>query len=150
MSEVVREKNFEEEFKYYKKRAKEIFDKYRNPNGNEDPLEICVVRDGLRALRKANDLINRLKADVERLETGQLKEAMTFNSNTIDDTVNEALEEFVNKIHSIITEIYNKYVFNGFNDLNSEEIDAVINYSDDVTQEIDNFLKEKVGENKNV
>ena len=92
------------------------------------------------------DLINRLKADVERLETGQLKEAMTFNSNTIDDTVNEALEEFVNKIHSIITEIYDKYVFNGFNDLNSEEIDAVINYSDDVTQEIDNFLKEKVGD----
>jgi FtsZ-binding cell division protein ZapB len=58
----------------------------------------------------------------------------------------EAYKECIEKVKEIITEIYNKHIF-GSNDLTDEEKDAVINFSDDVTSRIDNFLKELVGNN---
>ncbi len=50
-------------------------------------------------------------------------------------------KDILTKVNDIITTVYNKHVF-GHNDLSSEEIDAVINFSDDITYEIGNLLKE--------
>ena len=56
-------------------------------------------------------------------------------------------KEVLAKVNGIITEIYNKHIF-GNNDLEAEEKDAIINFSDDITYRLDNLLKELVGEDK--
>ena len=43
------------------------------------------------------DLINRKNEEIERLEKGSLKEAMTFNSKTIANVSTEAVEEFAER-----------------------------------------------------
>lgn len=55
-NEITREKTFSEELPHFKKRIKEVFDNYNNPNGNEDPLYICVLRDSKRIVQKAEKL----------------------------------------------------------------------------------------------
>lgn len=45
-------------------------------------------------IKDALDLINRQKAEIEKLEKGSLKEAMTFNSKTIANIRAEAVKEF--------------------------------------------------------
>lgn len=50
------------------------------------------------AMAFANDLINRYEAEIERLEKGSLKEAMTFNSKTIARAVAEAVDEFAERL----------------------------------------------------
>ena len=69
-------------------------------------LECCVevqgcskcprspICDGVEHIQNALDLINRQKAEIERLEKGELRKAMTFNSDTIKRCVDEALKEF--------------------------------------------------------
>ena len=64
---ITREKTFSEELPYFKERIKEVFDNYNNPNGCEDPLYICVLRDSNRIVRKAEEEINRQKAENTRL-----------------------------------------------------------------------------------
>ncbi|MBE6645954.1 MAG: DUF3850 domain-containing protein [Ruminococcaceae bacterium] len=54
-------------------------------------------------------------------------------------------EEVINKIEEIINKHYNKHVFDS--DLEDTEVDAVINYSDDITYDIYK-LKEEYKENK--
>ena len=67
-NEIKREKTFEEELPYVEERIKEVFNNYHNPNGCEDRLEICVLRDCKRTIRKAKEEINRQKAEIERLK----------------------------------------------------------------------------------
>lgn len=73
-----------------------------------------------------------------------------FNEKVTQGTINaikaEAQKELAEKVNKMITEIYNKHIF-GANDLNDEEKDAIINFSDDVTSEIENILKESVSGN---
>ena len=57
----------------------------------------------------------------------------------------EAIKEFAERAFKMITEVYDKHIF-GNNDLEDEEKEAIINFSDDVTFEIDNLLKEMTGE----
>lgn len=67
--EITREKTFSEELPYFKDRIEEVFDNYNNPNGNEDPLYICVLRDSKRIVRKAEEEITRQKTEIERLKS---------------------------------------------------------------------------------
>ena len=67
-NETTREKTFSEELPYFKERIKEVFDNYDNPNGNEDPLYIAVLRDSKRIVRKAEEEITHLQAEIERLQ----------------------------------------------------------------------------------
>ena len=62
--EIKREKTFNEELPYFKERIEEVFDNYNNPNGNEDPLYINVLRDSKRIVRKAEADIRRLRKEV--------------------------------------------------------------------------------------
>lgn len=66
-NEITREKTFSEELLYFKKRIEEVFDNYNNPNGNEDPLYICVLRDSKRIVRKAAEEITYQQADIKML-----------------------------------------------------------------------------------
>lgn len=97
--------------------------------------------------RNALDLINRQQAEIERL---------TINMNAFglgvkrekeraDQIKSKAIKELAKKTNEMITEIYNKHIF-GNNDLEAEEKDAIINFSDDVVIGFDNLVKETVGE----
>lgn len=66
--EITREKTFSEELPHFKERIEEVFDNYNNPNGNEDPLYICVLRDSKRIVRKAEEEITRQQTEIERLQ----------------------------------------------------------------------------------
>ena len=67
-NEITREKTFSEELPYFKEQIKEVFDNYHNLNGYEDPLYIAVLRDSNRIVRKAEEEINRQKAEIDRLQ----------------------------------------------------------------------------------
>lgn len=98
-NEIKREQpSFEVRAESLKKRTKEFFSTYENPNGSEDRLEICLIREGYRAVLMAEKEINRQKAEIEKLEKGSLKETMTFNSKTIANIRAEAKKEFVEEL----------------------------------------------------
>ena len=85
------------------------------------------------AMAFANDLINRYEAEIERLEKGSLKEAMTFNSKTIATAVAEAIKEFAEELKEKAHRC----------DLSTDEHEY---YSVGVV-EIDILLEKKAGEN---
>ena len=62
-----REMIFSEELPYFKERIQEVLDNYDNPNGNEDPLYIAVLRDSKRIVRKAEKEIARQQEEIENL-----------------------------------------------------------------------------------
>ena len=103
--------------------------------------------DGQEHFRYALNLINRLQAENERLNNR--KNVYDFAECRKNEIKAEAYKECVGKVSNIITEIYNKHIF-GSNDLEAEEKDAIINFSDDVTYKVDNLLKEMIGDNSSV
>lgn len=67
-NEIKREQpSFEVRAESLKKRTKEFFSTYENPNGSEDRLEICLIREGYRAVLMAEEEINSLKAEIDEL-----------------------------------------------------------------------------------
>ncbi len=100
--------------------------------------------------KNALDLINRQKAEIGRLTT--LAELGSVRSNDYramrDKARNaraEAIKEFAERAGVMITEVYNKHIF-GANDLEAEEKDAIINFSDDITSGLDGLVKEMTEE----
>ena len=89
--EIVIEKTFSEELPYFKERIKEVFDNYNNPNGNEDPLYICVLRDSARIVRKAEEEITRQKTEIDDLK--HEREVLIEDIHHFVDKNNEQLEE---------------------------------------------------------
>ena len=90
---ATREKTFEEELPYVEERIKEVFNNYHNPNGCEDRLEICVLRDCKRTIRKAKEEINRQKAEIEKLK--KENEILSRNAdNAFQEGLNECRELF--------------------------------------------------------
>lgn len=103
-------------------------------------------------MRNALDLINRQRAEIER--KGRILESYALQYGTVADkdvllkrAKAEAVKEFAKKTEKMITEIYNKHIF-GNNDLEAEEKDAIINFSNDVTYRFGNLAKEMVGEQR--
>ena len=107
------------------------------------------------------DLINRQKAEIERLhsEVKEKTEAIVFLKNQatgwsidfcnlkqkLNTAKAEAINEFAERAGVMITEVYNKHIF-GNNDLEAEEKDAIINFSDDITRGFDGLVKEMTEE----
>ena len=90
-------------------------------------LECCTNEHRKNAL----DLINRQKAEIERLEKGSLKEAMIFNSKTIENATAEAIKEFA------------EMITNRASAIQVGDISWVWQISQD---DIDSILKEMVGD----
>lgn len=86
---------------------------------------------------------NRQKAEIDRLKTEPYQFADI--GKMYSEVRAEVIKEFVAKLNEAITKIYNKHIF-GDNDLNDEEKDAIINFSDDVTYELEKLKKEIVGD----
>lgn len=122
-NEITREKTFSEELPHFKERIKEVFDNYNNPNGNEDPLYICVFRDSKRIVRKAEEEITRQQTEIERLKdySSNLIAANTALSNEILEAKAEAYKEFAERLkENAIT----KFDWNEYIDI--EEIDTLL------------------------
>ena len=104
-----------------------------------------------RLRENGNLLIVEAQKWLERFEEakGRLANAICEKYPAIDDiladTNAEAIKEFAKKTNEMITQIYNKHIF-GNNDLNDEEKDAIINFSDDVVSGFANLVKETVGD----
>lgn len=131
--EIPREKTFNEELPYFKERIEEVFDNYNNPNGNEDPLYINVLRDSKRIVRKAEEEITYQQAVIRMLN----KKVNLISTQFQDlqektDKINvEAYKEFAEKLklHSYI--------------ISDESQTGIINrYSVVTVNQIDNLLKE--------
>lgn len=99
-NEAKREKTFEEELPYVEERIKEVFNNYHNPNGCEDRLEICVLRDCKRTIRKAKEKINRQKVEVERLQKEANLVSIQFQDlqERTKDIKAEAYKEFAERL----------------------------------------------------
>ena len=95
-----REKTFSEELPYFKERIKEVFDNYNNPNGNEDPLYICVLRDSNRIVRKAEEEITFQQAEISRLRKEVNLVSIQFQDlqERTDKIKVEAYKEFAEKL----------------------------------------------------
>ncbi len=61
-----------------------------------------------------------------------------------DNKLTDAKAEAYKEVLGIIDQVYNKHIF-GNNDLEAEEKDAIINFSDDITYKLNNFLNELEG-----
>ena len=88
---IKREKTFSEELPYFKERIKEVFDNYSNPNGNEDPLYICVLRDSKRVVRKAEEEITRQQSENKRL--GKEVDLVSIQFQDLQERYEEAQAE---------------------------------------------------------
>lgn len=132
--EITREKTFSEELPHFKERIEEVFDNYNNPNGNEDPLYICVLRDSKRIVRKAEEEITRQQTEIERLQNEVNLVSIQFQDlqDRTDEIKSKAYKEFADKLEEKCYEDF-------------EETDEML--APYVTEDnIDEVLKEIVGE----
>lgn len=125
-NEIKREKTFSEELPYFKERIKEIFDNYDNPDGNEDPLYIAVLRDSNRIVRKAEEEINRQQAEIEELEKRIAEVNKTIKS--------EAYKEFAERLKNKIKTECNPY---GKPTFDYDTSIAIMRYIDNLVKEME-------------
>ena len=129
-NEAKREKTFEEELPYVEERIKEVFNNYHNPNGCEDRLEICVLRDCKRTIRKAKEEIDRQKAEIEKLKGSVIINNIMEIQKIKREAKFEAIKEFAER-------------------LKEKSFKTIRNYglTKDVVEvcDIDNIVKEMVG-----
>lgn len=65
--EVERKIDFEERKSCFKNEVEDFFkNTYKNPNGCEDGIEVCLVRAGYRTVLSAEEKINSQEAEIER------------------------------------------------------------------------------------
>lgn len=102
--EMTREMTFSEELPYFKERIEEVFDNYNNPNGNEDPLYINVLRDSKRIVRKAEEEITYQQADIRMLRKKVNLVSIQFQDlqERTDKIKAEAYKEFAEKLENEI------------------------------------------------
>ena len=67
-NEVTREKTFSEELPYFKKQMKDAFERLINSDGHIDVVDISLLIDTKRILRKAEEEITRQPAEIDRYE----------------------------------------------------------------------------------
>lgn len=132
--EITREKTFSEELPHFKERIEEVFDNYNNPNGNEDPLYICVLRDSKHIVRKAEEEIARQQTEIEKLQNEVNLVSIQFQD------LQERTNEIKSKAYKEFAEKLKKKCYEDF-----EETDEML--APYVTEDnIDEVLKEMVGE----
>ncbi len=66
--DIVREQNYINRIEVFKERTDEFFANYENLSGGEECLEVCLIRDGCRAVSQAEETIKRLQAENKRLK----------------------------------------------------------------------------------
>lgn len=133
------------------------FPKVENPKDNGDRLCNCINL----YCTNAAELIERQAAEIKNLtndvaisrkETKEYKAGYKVACSERNEFLEQletaeikAYKECIEKVSKIITEFYNKHVF-GSNDLTDEEKDAIINFSDDITDKLRKLKEEMAGE----
>ena len=84
--------------------------------------------------------VERLQSQVNRLKKYDEQRDIALHARLISETRHKVALEIFGEIDEIINEIYNKHIF-GVNDLDDIEKDAVIKYSDDITDKIAELKK---------
>ena len=143
-NEITREKTFSEELPHFKERIEEVFDNYNNPNGNEDPLYICVLRDSKRIVRKAEEEITRQQTEIERLQKEVNLVSIQFQDlqEETDEIRAKAYKEFAERLKN---EIISDTAYGCDANQNTGYYDYQIKIGD-IPEYIDDLLKEMVGE----
>ena len=109
--------------------------------------------------RGAFNLINRQKAEIERLQkenSENFNKWLIFKKRIQERYAElyeeakgvvraEAIKELAIRFNEMVTEIYNKHIF-GYFDLDDSEKEAVMNFSGDITFVFDNLVKEMTEE----
>jgi len=93
-NEIIKACPFEKTIEHYKKNIKEFFSRYKNKSGGEDCIEVCLIREGYRAILKAEEEINRQKAEIERL-----KEFINSGGTNLKNMFRNAKIEPIGEIH---------------------------------------------------
>lgn len=150
-NEIKRERTFDEELSHFNKRIKEVFDNYHNPNGGEDRLEICVLRDAYRTVRKAEEEINRQQAEYNNLleqfrildyECGRLEKA--------DENQKAEIEKLKGYPYAIQAEVSKKLESQIKSEAVkefAERLKDIYKVHDGLHLTINNLVKEMVGDN---
>lgn len=126
---------------------------------NKGNIDVCSIKsDALTLIKQlaednkwsakriieADKMVLQLNTENERLM--QDKTALECIVATArNQAKTEVVREILEKIDKIIDKHYNKHIF-GNNDLEDEEKEAVINFSDDVTYDIDKLKEEYKGD----
>ena len=126
--------------------ALNIIDKYAKTVTENEKVIIDAVRDIVEIITPAADVVP--KSEVETLQSKiiELKKDRyqvlpdgrieLIPRTDIDKIKNEAAAEIFEKVEKIIDEKYNRFVFKDQPYDSDEEIDAIINYSDSVSDAI--------------
>ena len=160
-NEITREKTFSEELPYFNERIKEVFDNYDNPNGYEDPLYIAVLRDSHRIVRKAEEEINRQKAEYNNLlgqfrsldcECERLEKADENQKAEIErlSALVKSKNILIEGLDQSVSYAYDRAIKEFAERLKEKSFKTIRNYglTKDVVEvcDIDNLVKEMVGE----
>ena len=121
-NESIRKIAFEENLAYFKRDVKDFFATYKNQSGGEDCIEICLIRSGYRTVLKAEEIINRQKAEIERLdrEVDRLSQCVLYHDGQIVD----AIKDFAERVKKHFSRKYSSFLWglmcNDINDLVKE------------------------------
>ena len=127
-NEIKREKTFSEELPYFKERMKEIFDNYDNPDGYADVLYLSALSDSNRIVRKAEEEIDNLRADLKRVCAE--RDARICTNNFIKS---EAVKEFANILKNKIKNECSPY---GKPTFDYDTSIAIMHYIDNLVKEM--------------
>lgn len=147
-NEIKREKTFNEELLHFKERIQEVFDNYDNPNGNEDPLYICVLRDSKRVVRKAQEEIAHQQAEIEKLQKEiQITKDAYVMLQTKMDIIKATYKEFADKLKEL--DGYYNHIFDDCATLlvSDEYIKGRYEKINEIWSTTDNLLKQKEDNN---
>lgn len=141
--EITREHNPINRIEVFKKRTDDFFATYENSSGSEDGLEICLIRDGCRAVSQAEEIINRLQEENEELvgNIDRLKNAykqVAWERDIFAEDMKEEIKKdcsyLMLDIQTIKAEAYKEF---------AEQLDAEIESSDKYIREYDDSEVQK-------
>ena len=105
-NEIIQERPFEKKMALYKEEIKDFFRRYKNKSGDEDCIEVCLIRAGYRTVLAAEEEINRQKAEIKRLE----KEINSLAFNLIVSRASGKSSVLKIKIDEIKAEAYKEVI----------------------------------------
>lgn len=81
--DIVREQNYINRIEVFKERTDEFFANYENLSGGEECLEVCLIRDGCRAVSQAEETINHLQAESEQKDKNYIELLKTSSERAV-------------------------------------------------------------------
>lgn len=108
---IGKQPTFEVRAESLKERTENFFSTYENPNGGEDRIEICLIREGYMAVLMAEEEINRLKSTETHLETNSQKAEIKRLNGVIKNfkATKERQQADIERLKKILSEEEEKY-----------------------------------------